>query len=100
VGRVVHVLGEALPDEQVGRALHALAGEPDGPADARDGQRRAQHGPEHLPAGGRQPDRTGQLLGEAEELTVQPEHRQRRVAQQLGGVDPLGHAEAAAMSSK
>lgn len=92
VRRVGEVLGEALVDEQVGDALHGLAGDAHGPGDPGDGQGPPQDGAQDLPPGRGQPDRAGQLLGDTEELAVQPEHGQRDAGQQLLVRGLRGHA--------
>ena len=89
VGGVGKGQGEPGLHQHVGGPLHALAGEAHGTTDARHRERGAQHRAQHLPAGGREPHRPGQLLGEREELTVQAEHGEGHVTEQDRGV---GHA--------
>ena len=83
VRRVRAVLGEAVLDEQVGDALHALTRHANRPGDLGHGQRLVEHGGEHLPPGGRQSSRSCQRLTDGHEPPVQAEHGLGGSAEQL-----------------
>jgi hypothetical protein len=92
VGGIHAVFGQAAADEQVGGALHGLAGQAHVAGNGRDGQGPVEDGTQDLPPGGGHADRPGEALGQVQELAVEPERGQRGGAEQLLGAVHRGAA--------
>jgi hypothetical protein len=73
VGRVVVIGGQAIADEQVGQALHALAGQVQGAGHLRHRRRLILHRFENQPARQRLAGRLGQRLPGGGEAAGEPD---------------------------
>jgi hypothetical protein len=94
-GRVRLILRQPALDQQISDPLHALAGDSHLAGDAGDRQRLWQHGTKDLPPRRGEPERASHVLGDLEELSVEPECRQGEAAEQF----PFGpHAQPAMRS--
>lgn len=88
--RVVGVGDQAVALEQVGDPLDALACQPEGAGDVRDGPGSVFRSCEDLPSGAGLARRAGKAIAGRAELAMEADHQDRKLAESITSGRPRG----------